>query len=372
MRLVVVGEDLGIAAEIDDGAQRLLGGARRHLVLQLVGEAAPGGAVLGPLVEDAADMGGERDMIQQMPGEQPLALVGIEAGELPPLRRQLDVAAADFGEAQHLQRLGDREEVVDLHVHRRRDDRKIGLAIIGLDRNGLDDLMFWIIIGIILGGRLGYILFYMVPYQMDVLAADPLAILRIWDGGMAFHGGILGVAVVLWWFAAKRGVNLLSVGDIAGVTAPIGIGLVRIANFTNAELYGRPTESSIGMVFPEGYVPGSTPPAYNWETGDWIYRGDELARHPSQLYESVLEGWLPLLVLSVLIWRFGALKRPGLVAGLFLLMYGIGRSIAENFREPDAFVDGLPEWLTMGIILSAPMWIGGAWLVWNALKHRKI
>ena len=241
-----------------------------------------------------------------------------------------------------------------------------------LDRNGLDDLMFWIIIGIILGGRLGYILFYMVPYQMDVLAADPLAILRIWDGGMAFHGGILGVAVVLWWFAAKRGVNLLSVGDIAGVTAPIGIGLVRIANFTNAELYGRPTESSIGMVFPEGYVPGSTPPAYNWETGDWIYRGDELARHPSPLYESVLEGWLPLLVLSVLIWRFGALKRPGLVAGLFLLMYGIGRSIAENFREPDAFVDGLPEWLTMGIILSAPMWIGGAWLVWNALKHRKI
>ncbi len=237
-----------------------------------------------------------------------------------------------------------------------------------LTKDGLDDLMFWIIIGIILGGRFGYVLFYMVPYQMDVLAADPLAILRIWDGGMAFHGGILGVAVVLWWFAAKRGVNLFSVGDIAGVTAPIGIGLVRIANFTNAELYGRPTEASVGMVFPEGYVPGSTPPAYNWETGDWVYRGDELARHPSQLYESVLEGWLPLLVLSILIWKFGALKRPGLVAGLFLLFYGFGRSIAENFREPDAFVSGLPEWLTMGMILSVPMWLGGAWLVWNALR----
>ena len=232
--------------------------------------------------------------------------------------------------------------------------------------------MFWIIIGIILGGRLGYILFYMVPYQMDVLLADPMAILRIWDGGMAFHGGILGVAVVLAWFAMKRGVNLLSVGDIAGVTAPIGIGLVRIANFTNAELYGRPTEASIGMVFPEGYVPGSTPPAYNWETGDWVYRGDELARHPSQLYESVLEGWLPLLVLSILIWKFGALKRPGLVAGLFLLFYGFGRSIAEHFREPDSFVSGLPEWLTMGMILSTPMWLGGAWLVWNALRPRKI
>lgn len=237
-----------------------------------------------------------------------------------------------------------------------------------LTKDGLDDLMFWIIIGIILGGRFGYVLFYMVPYQMDVLTADPLAILRIWDGGMAFHGGILGVAVVLWWFAAKRGVNLFSVGDIAGVTAPIGIGLVRIANFTNAELYGRPTDASVGMVFPEGYVPGSTPPAYNWETGDWIYRGDELARHPSQLYESVLEGWLPLLVLSIMIWKFGALRRPGLVAGLFLLFYGFGRSIAENFREPDAFVSGLPEWLTMGMILSTPMWLGGAWLVWNALR----
>ena len=240
-----------------------------------------------------------------------------------------------------------------------------------LNQDGLDDLMFWIIIGIILGGRLGYILFYMVPYQMDVLAADPLTVLRIWDGGMAFHGGILGVALVLWFFAAKRGVALLSVGDIAGVTAPIGIGLVRIANFTNAELYGRPTEGPMGMVFPQGYVPGSTPPAYDWDAGKWVYAGDELARHPSQLYESVLEGWIPLIVLSILIWKFGALKRPGLIAGLFLIMYGVGRSIAENFREPDAFVSGLPEWLTMGIILSVPMWLGGAWLIWNALKRQE-
>ena len=240
-----------------------------------------------------------------------------------------------------------------------------------LGKDAFDDLMFWIIIGIILGGRLGYILFYMVPYQMDVLAADPLTVLRIWDGGMAFHGGILGVAIVLWFFAAKRGVNLLSVGDIAGVTAPIGIGLVRIANFTNAELYGRPTDAPVGMVFPEGYVPGSTPPAYDWAAGDWVYRGDEVARHPSQLYESVLEGWLPLIVLSLLIWKFGALKRHGLIAGLFLIMYGVGRSVAENFREPDAFVSGLPEWLTMGMLLSIPMWLGGAWLIWNALKPQE-
>ena len=240
-----------------------------------------------------------------------------------------------------------------------------------LGKDAFDDLMFWIIIGIILGGRFGYVLFYMVPYQMDVLAGDPLTVLRIWDGGMAFHGGILGVAIVLWFFAARRGVNLLSVGDIAGVTAPIGIGLVRIANFTNAELYGRPTDAPIGMVFPEGYVPGSTPPAYDWAAGDWVYRGDEVARHPSQLYESVLEGWLPLIVLSLLIWKFGALKRPGLIAGLFLIMYGVGRSVAENFREPDAFVSGLPGWLTMGMLLSVPMWLGGAWLIWNALKPQE-
>jgi phosphatidylglycerol---prolipoprotein diacylglyceryl transferase len=241
-----------------------------------------------------------------------------------------------------------------------------------LTQDGFDDLMFWIIIGIILGGRIGYVLFYMVPYQMDTLAADPLTVIKIWDGGMAFHGGILGVVAVLWFFAAKRGVNLLSVGDIAGVTAPIGIALVRIANFTNAELYGRPTDSSVGMVFPEGYVPGSVPPAFNWATDEWVYRGDELARHPSQLYESALEGWIPLIVLSILIWKFGALKRPGLIAGLFLIMYGVGRSVAENFREPDSFVSGLPEWLTMGMILSTPMWIGGAWLIWNALKKPRV
>lgn len=238
-----------------------------------------------------------------------------------------------------------------------------------LSREALDDLMFWIIIGIILGGRLGYVLFYMVPYQMDVLTSDPMSIIRIWDGGMAFHGGILGVAIVLWWFAAKRGVKLLSIGDIGGLTAPIGIGLVRIANFTNAELYGRHTDAPVGMVFPEGYVRGSTPPAYNWEASEWVYKGTELARHPSQLYESVLEGWIPLIVLSILVWKFGALRRPGLVAGLFLIMYGIGRSVAENFREPDSFVHGLPSWLTMGMILSVPMWAGGAWLIWNALKR---
>ncbi|WP_371310957.1 prolipoprotein diacylglyceryl transferase [Hyphomonas sp.] len=239
-----------------------------------------------------------------------------------------------------------------------------------LDKEQLDDIMFWIILGIILGGRIGYILFYMVPYQFDVLVSDPMTILRIWDGGMSFHGGISGVAIAIVTFAMRHKLRLLSLGDIAGVVAPIGIGLVRIANFINAELYGRHTTSPWGMVFPEGIVPGSTPPAYNWDTGTWVYNGLETARFPSQLYESALEGWVPLIVLSILIWKFGAMKRPGLVAGLFLLMYAAGRTIVENFRMPDSFVHGLPEWLTMGQILSIPMWMGGAWLVWHALKPK--
>ncbi len=239
-----------------------------------------------------------------------------------------------------------------------------------LTKDQLDDIMFWIILGIILGGRLGYILFYMVPYQGDALARDPMAILRIWDGGMAFHGGILGVVIALVVFAARRKVSLLSIGDIAGVVAPIGIALVRIANFINGELYGRHTDSPIGMIFPEGTVPGSTPPSYDWDAGKWVYAGNETARYPSQLFESALEGWLPLILLSILIWRFHALKRPGLVAGLFLLIYATGRTIVENFRMPDSFVHGLPEWITMGQLLSVPMWLGGAWLVWNALKTK--
>ena len=239
-----------------------------------------------------------------------------------------------------------------------------------MSKDNLDDLMFWIIIGIILGGRVGYVLFYMVPYQFDVVASDPLTIFKVWDGGMAFHGGILGVALALWWYTRKRDISLFSIGDIAGVVAPIGIGLVRIANFINAELYGRPTDGPMGMIFPQGYVPGSTPSAYDWANKTWVYSGSEVARHPSQLYESALEGWLPLVVLSILIWRFGALKRPGLVAGLFLLMYAFGRTLVENFREPDAFVSGLPIGITMGQILSMPMWIGGAFLVWYALKPK--
>lgn len=230
----------------------------------------------------------------------------------------------------------------------------------------VEDLLTWIILGIILGGRFGYVLFYMVPYQQDVIAANPLSVLKIWDGGMSFHGGLIGVTLAIMMIARRRKLSLLPLGDIAGVVAPIGIMFGRLANFINAELYGRKTDSALGVIFPEGYVPGSTPSAYDWVAKQWVYTGQEFARHPSQLYEAALEGLLPVVVASLLIWKFGALKRPGLIAGLFLLMYGTGRSVVENFRLPDSFASDLPFGLTMGMILSTPMMLIGVWLIWRA------
>ena len=235
-------------------------------------------------------------------------------------------------------------------------------------QDDIDDLLFYATLGVILGGRIGYILFYQLPYQWDETMVDPMRLLRVWEGGMSFHGGMIGVALAVVILARQRGVKLMSIADIGGVTAGFGIFFVRIANFINAELYGRHTESSWGMVFPEGRVPGSTPGAYNWQTGEWVYSGLELPRYPSQLYEAVLEGLVPVVITSLMVWQLKSLRRPGLVAGVFLLLYGVGRSIAEQFREPDAFVQGIPEWITMGQMLSMPMWIGGLWLIWNAFK----
>ncbi|MEM9937846.1 MAG: prolipoprotein diacylglyceryl transferase [Pseudomonadota bacterium] len=235
-------------------------------------------------------------------------------------------------------------------------------------REGIDDLLFYATIGVILGGRLGYILFYQLPNNWDATMADPLSLLRIWEGGMAFHGGFLGVVVAIYLITRQYKVNLMSIADIGGVTAGFGVFFVRIANFMNAELYGRVTDSSQGMIFPQGFA-GGTPPAYNWDTGEWVYTGAELPRYPSQLYEAVLEGLIPVIVTSILVWRFKALQRPGLIGGLFVFMYGCGRSVAEFYREPDEFVEWLPEWITMGQVLSLPMILAGAALMWFALSR---
>ncbi len=241
----------------------------------------------------------------------------------------------------------------------------------------IDDLLFYATLGVILGGRIGYILFYQLPFEPQRLMNDPAMLLRVWEGGMSFHGGLIGVALAIAWVARRRGVTLLAIADIAGVVTPIGLFLGRIANFINAELYGRETDWQYGIVFPEANV-GGAPGAYDWAGGSWVYcrdnigrfgcTGPEVARHASQLYEAVLEGLIPLIVISLLVWQARILRRPGLAAGLFLIFYGIGRSIAENFREPDAHIGFLPFGITMGILLSAPMWLGGAWLVWKGLR----
>ena len=243
-------------------------------------------------------------------------------------------------------------------------------------REQVDDLIFWIMLGIIIGGRLGYIFFY----GYEQLMRDPMSALKVWEGGMSFHGGFIGVCVAIFFVTRRQGnaSKLPSIADMAAIVAPIGIFFGRLANFTNAELFGRQTTSSIGVIFPEGNAGEGTPPAYSWSKGEWVYCTDpgqtcaaETPRHASQLYEAGLEGLLPVIILSIGAYKFGWLKRPWLCTGLFILMYGVGRSIAENFRMPDPHIGFLlgTEWLTQGMLLSAVMPLIGAALIWYALTR---
>ena len=232
----------------------------------------------------------------------------------------------------------------------------------------IDDYLFWATVGVILGGRLGYMFFYQIPYQFDAFAANPLMVLRIWEGGMSFHGGLIGVGLATAYVCWRHKVSLFRMTDIAACVAPVGLFLGRCANFINAELYGRPTDASVGMVFPQGYGAGGPPTAFDWVTKAWVYRGDEVARHPSQLYEALMEGLFLFIVIAIAVWAFRALRRPGMVTGIFLIGYAFGRSVAERFRMPDSFVEGLPDWLTMGTMLSIPMVLLGVFLIWRSLK----
>ncbi len=195
----------------------------------------------------------------------------------------------------------------------------------------IDDFLIWAALGIVLGGRLGYILFY----DFAAFAGNPLRIFEIWNGGMSFHGGLLGTTIAMIFFARKRGIVVWSLFDVIAAAAPIGLFLGRIANFINAELWGRTSDVAWAVVFPNG---GSEP------------------RHPSQLYEAVLEGPILFLVLMVLIFRFGKLAKPRVVCGTFVAGYALCRILVEFFREPDAHIGYLyGDWLTMGMILSLPM-----------------
>jgi phosphatidylglycerol:prolipoprotein diacylglycerol transferase len=206
-----------------------------------------------------------------------------------------------------------------------------------------DDFILWVTLGIILGGRLGYVLFYNPAY----FAAHPLEAVQLWKGGMSFHGGFLGCVLAVVLFARRRGIPVLSLGDITCAAGPIGLFLGRIANFINSELWGRPTDVPWAMVFPNA---------------------GPLPRHPSQLYEAALEGLLLLAVLYAAM-RAGALRRPGLIIGLFAVGYAAARIFAEFFREPDAHIGLLWGGLTLGMLLSLPLMLAGFGFIAYALRR---
>jgi phosphatidylglycerol:prolipoprotein diacylglycerol transferase len=195
----------------------------------------------------------------------------------------------------------------------------------------IDDLLVWITFGVILGGRIGYVLFY----GGEDYRANPLEILKVWQGGMSFHGGLAGAAVAMMLFARRRGLNVWNLFDLAAAAVPVGLFLGRIANFVNAELYGRPTDVPWAVIFPTG---GPQP------------------RHPSQLYEAGLEGAVLFAVLTALVFGPKLLRRPGMITGVFGIGYGLSRFLVEFFREPDPQVGYLAGgWLTMGMLLSLPL-----------------
>lgn len=209
----------------------------------------------------------------------------------------------------------------------------------------VDDLLVWVTFGVILGGRIGYVLFYNLPFYLE----HPLAALRVWQGGMSFHGGLIGVIVAAWLYARRRGIVFFALMDLLAAVTPIGLFLGRLANFVNGELFGRPSDAPWAMVFPHG---GPMP------------------RHPSQLYEAALEGLVLFALLNWLAWRTDALKRPGLISGAFLLGYGAARAFVELFRNPDVQIGFLLGGSTMGQWLSGPMLLLGLWLVWRARAPR--
>lgn len=211
--------------------------------------------------------------------------------------------------------------------------------------DSISDLVLYVAIGVVVGGRLGDVLFYEPSYFF----AHPLEIFQLWNGGMAFHGGLIGAALAIWYFAKQTKVSVLTIADISAAAAPIGIFLVRIANFIKPELWGRPTNVPWAMIFPGV---------------------DDQPRHPSQLYEAGLEGLLLFLVVGLFV-RGGALRRPSVVTGVFCVGYGAARIFSEFFREPDLQLEQLSHGLTMGMVLSAPILLAGAALVVYSMYFRR-
>ncbi len=214
-----------------------------------------------------------------------------------------------------------------------------------LKKKDVDDLIFYGAIGVILGGRIGYVLFY----NFDYFLHNPIWLFKVWTGGMSFHGGMLGVFVALWMYAQKKGLRFFQIGDFVAPIVPIGLGLGRIANFIGQELWGRETTHSFGMVFPNDPL--------------------GLVRHPSQLYEAFLEG---LVLFAVLFWLARKQRPERMLSGVFLLGYGLSRFVVEFVREPDVHIMfDLMGWMTRGQILSLPMIAFGTYFIYQSLLANK-
>ncbi|HVY85491.1 MAG TPA: prolipoprotein diacylglyceryl transferase [Caulobacterales bacterium] len=228
-----------------------------------------------------------------------------------------------------------------------------------------DDFLFWATLGVILGGRIGYVLFYMLPdpASRQRIADDVFTVVRIWDGGMSFHGGLIGVSLAAFLFCRQQKIPLLGLGDLAAAATPIGLFFGRIANFINGELWGRHTDAPWGMIFCNERIAAAN--------GGMCPAGME-PRHPSQLYEATLEGLLLFTIINTLTLRFDSLRRPGLNTGVFLVCYGLFRASLEFVREPDAQMpDFLRGYVTMGMLLSTPMILLGLWLIRRAFAQPK-
>ena len=207
-----------------------------------------------------------------------------------------------------------------------------------ITKNDIYDLLNYLIIGIIIGGRFGYVLFYNLEFYFH----NPVEIIKIWNGGMSFHGAILGIIISISWFSFKYNKSFFDLTDIICLASPIGIFFGRIANFINGELYGKITSYTLGVIFP---------------------RGGNLPRHPSQLYEAFFEGLILFIILNCLFFFTKLKSKSGVISGLFLILYGSFRFSIENFREPDAQIGLLWNFLSMGQLLSIPMIASGSVLL---------
>lgn len=215
----------------------------------------------------------------------------------------------------------------------------------GVKAEDFDEFLVWAVVGIIVGGRLGQVLFYHPDYYLS----NPLDIVKVWEGGMAFHGGLLGVIVAMVWHTRRRSVPFFAFTDLIALAAPIGIFFGRVANFINQEHFGRPSDAAWAIIF-------DTDPTRQ-------------PRHPSQLYEAALEGLLLFILVAVVAHATKSLNRPGIVTGVFMMGYAVARIIAEFFREPEIFVGALPFATTWGQWLSIPMLLIGAYVCRRALSR---